>query len=135
MENRYVHIQHRIVAVAFLLVTATLFFLGECMAEKIPESMSGTWTDQKNTIVVIDGDRIRIYWNKECVCDTIFIIENGELSNTKKRKNWEEYVEFHQHERFSHFETFRYEDGVLVGVGFIADVGIIKTPFSRVVGQ
>ena len=115
-----------------LFLTSTLGI----MAEETFENLDGIWlSTEKNSnkfyTIAITGDKIKIKWKNEILCDTSFIIENNELKNTQKRKNWEEYVEMHQYEYFGHFERILFEDNQLTGLIFVADMGYLKVHFTK----
>ena len=136
---------------AFALLT-TYIFGGFAMASDMLENLTGTWAvieenPKKQSTpylfqdagsstnpykIIIDDDKIVITYRNEVICDTIFRRDGNELKNTKKRKNWEDYVEMHQHEQFAHFERIEFLDGVLTAFIFIADMGFIKVPFAKI---
>ena len=105
------------------------------MASDALESLAGTWVevDSKGPLytILIEGDKITISWTGKVIYNTIFRLDSAELKNTKKRKNWQQYVESHHYEQFGHFERFELLEGVLTGFIFVADRGYLKIPFAK----
>ena len=97
--------------------------------------LNGTWVqaepDTYPYTIKIDDNRIIIEWNNKILCNTIFEFDGMELKNTQKRRNWQDYVEGHQHEHFGHFESIKYENNSLVAIMFEADFGNVYIPFIR----
>ena len=100
------------------------------MANDNSDALDGVWKNEHYQIV-IQGERITITFKHEVVCDTTFRLDNIELKNLKKRPHWEEYVVEHQYEAFGHFESLEFEDGVLTGLIFVCDMGVVKLPFAK----
>ena len=117
------------------------------MATDTFESLTGTWVEvdpERKDLpswsrefplelykLVIDGDKITITKGTHVICDTIFRLDGTGLQNTKKRENWQAYVEMRQHEYFGHFEMIKIIDEGLAGFLFVADMGYIKFPFVK----
>ena len=105
------------------------------MASDTLESLTGTWAevDSKGPLytILIDGNKITISWPDKIIYNTIFKLDGAELKNTKKRENWQKYVESHHHEQFGHFEKIKIMDGKLVGFIFEADTGYLKVSFAK----
>jgi len=137
----------RLFAAAVLALFVTYSFGESAMASDALESLTGTWVvvdperksfpfrcaDSSSApyIVIINGDKITITWRNKIICDTVFRLDDSELKNTKKRENWQAYVESHQYELFGHFERIKLLDGELVGFIFVADRGYIKLAFTK----
>ena len=117
------------------------------MANDTFERLAGTWVEVdperksfpfRHTdsslglyMVIINGDNIVITWRNTIICDTVFKLDGNELKNTKKRENWQAYVESHQYEQFGPFERIELLDGVLTSFLFVADRGYVKLPFTK----
>ena len=127
--------KHRLFTVVALALLGACIFGGSAMASDTIENLSGTWVGVgpkgPGYTVLIDGNKITISWLDKAIYNTIFRLDGNELKNTKKRENWQEYVEFHQHEQFAHFERFELLEGVLTGFIFVADRGYLKIPFAK----
>ena len=127
--------KYRLFTAVALALLSVCIFGGSAMASDTLEGLAGTWVevDSKGPgyTILIDGNKITISWPNEVICNTVFRLDGNELKNTKKRENWQAYVEFHQHEQFGHFERFELLEGVLTGFIFIADRGYRKTPFEK----
>ena len=123
--------------IAALALLGTYIFGGSAIASDTLEGLAGTWVEVDRDSppspyrILIDGDKITITWRNKIICDTVFRLNGNELKNTKKRENWQEYVEFHQYEQFGHFERFEFLEGVLTGFIFVADRGYLKIPFAK----
>ena len=122
-------------SLAALALLATFVFGGSAMASDTLKSLTGTWVevDSKGPLytILIDGDTITISWPSKVIYNTIFRLDGAELKNTKKRENWQKYVESHQYEQFGHFEKIEIMDSKLVGFIFEADRGYLKSPFEK----
>ena len=105
------------------------------MASDTLESLTGTWVQVDSKVprytVLIDGEKIIIMWQNKVICNTVFRLDGAELKNTKKRENWQEYVESHQYEQFGHFEKIKIMDSKLLGFLFVADRGYSKITFAK----
>ena len=127
--------KYEVFAATVLVLLAISVFWGSAVAGDAPENLTGTWveaTPERHAYtLVIEGDNIIITWRNEVICNTRFRMDGATLQNTKKRENWQEYVESHQHEQFCHFERIELLDGGLTGFIFIADKGYYKLPFVK----
>ena len=127
--------KHRLFTIVAFALVVTYIFGGSAMASDTLESLAGTWVevDSKGPLytILIDGDKITISWPSKVIYNTIFRLDGAELKNTKKRENWQEYVESHHYEQFGHFEKIKIMDGKLVGFIFEADRGYLKIPFAK----
>ena len=139
--------KQRLFAIAALVLLGAYSFGGSAMANDTLESLAGTWiqVDPESNAspswyqdfppvsysILIDGTNIAITMRGNVLYNTIFTLDGNELKNTKKRENWQEYVEFHQHEQFGPFEKIELLGGVLTGFLFVADMGYVKVPFIK----
>jgi len=139
--------KHRLFTIVALALLVAYIFGGSAMANDLFESLAGTWVEvdperkaspfrpldssPSPYKILIDGDKITITWSNKIICDTLFRLDGNELKNTKKRQNWQEYVEFHQYEQFGPFERIELLEGVLTGFLFVADMGYVKFPFAK----
>ena len=137
----------RLFVAAVLALLVTYSFGESAMASDALESLTGTWVEvdpERKSFpfrcadsssapytIIIDGDKITITWRNEIICNTVFRLDGNELKNTKKRENWQAYVESHQHEKFGNFERIEFQYGKLVGFVFVADMGFFKFPFAK----
>ena len=112
------------------------------MADDRQMNLTGMWVEvvpeQKDVPpaapsyhILIEGDQITINWHDKVIYQTIFRLDGVELKNTKKRENWQEYVESHHYEYFDHFERIEIMDSKLVGFIFVADRGYLEIPFAK----
>ena len=97
-----------------------------------PEPSSYTIKPAPSSYTIkIDNNRIIIKWHNEILCNTIFEFDGTNLQNTQKRRNWQDYVEGHQYERFGHFESIEYKNNLIEAIIFVADRGYYYIPFIR----
>ena len=82
-------------------------------------------------VITINGDAITITQEDKLIVDTTFYLRNDELINTTKRKNWQDYAEFHQNDPLASFDSVRFVGGRLVGYIFVADLGSIEVPYKK----
>ena len=136
-------------AIAVLALLVAYIFGDSAMANETLENLTGTWLEGEPEgdsfgfpfrdigsppapcTITIEGDKITLTRRNEVLYSTIFRLDGNELKNTKKRENWQAYVEMHQHEQFGHFERIELLDGVLIGFLFIADMGYVRIPFVK----
>ena len=94
--------------------------------------LDGTWLSNNHFRIEIKGDVIKIFSFDELALETKFKVDKyGYLKSTKLRENHELYDKLNRYEPFPYFESIKYEDGKLIGLMVIYDLGTKEVIFRK----